>query len=42
LTGLVYSLTPKIKDPEQAWYLQPAVLGIVLLACCVILNLIFR
>jgi SSS family solute:Na+ symporter len=42
LTGLVYSLTPKIKDHEQAWYLRPATLGIVLLAGCVVLNLIFR
>jgi SSS family solute:Na+ symporter len=41
LKGLVYSLTPKIKDEEKAWYLRPAVLGIVLLICCVILNLIF-
>lgn len=42
LKGLVYSLTPKIKDTEQAWYLRPATLGIVLLLCCVALNLIFR
>ncbi len=42
LRGLVYSLTPKIKDEEQSWYLRPATLGIVLLLCCVILNLIFR
>jgi SSS family solute:Na+ symporter len=41
LKGLVYSLTPKIKDEEAAWYLRPAVLGVVLLACCVILNIIF-
>jgi SSS family solute:Na+ symporter len=41
LKGLVYSLTPKIKDHEQAWYLRPAVLGIILLACCVILNYLF-
>jgi SSS family solute:Na+ symporter len=41
LKGLVYSLTPKIKDEEKAWYLRPATLGIVLLVCCVILNLIF-
>jgi SSS family solute:Na+ symporter len=41
LKGLVYSLTPKIKDEEKAWYLRPAVLGIVLLIACVILNLIF-
>jgi SSS family solute:Na+ symporter len=41
LKGLVYSLTPKIKDEATAWYLRPAVLGIVLLIGCVILNLIF-
>src|ERR1017187_49117 len=41
LKGLVYSLTPNIKDDEAAWYLRPAVLGVVLLAGCVILNLIF-
>ena len=41
LKGLVYSLTPKLKDEEQAWYLRPAVLGIVLLVACVILNIIF-
>jgi SSS family solute:Na+ symporter len=41
LKGLVYSLTPKLKDEEAAWYLRPAVLGVVLLACCVILNAIF-
>jgi SSS family solute:Na+ symporter len=41
LKGLVYSLTPKLKDEETAWYLRPAVLGVVLLACCVILNYIF-
>jgi SSS family solute:Na+ symporter len=41
LHGLVYSLTPRLKDEEQTWYLRPAVLGIVLLAGCVILNYIF-
>ena len=41
LKGLVYSLTPRLKDEETAWYLRPAVLGIVLLAACVILNIIF-
>lgn len=41
LKGLVYSLTPKIKDSEQVWYLRPAVLGIILLIGCVILNVIF-
>jgi SSS family solute:Na+ symporter len=42
LKGLVYSLTPKLKDEEKAWYLRPATLGLVLLACCVVLNVIFR
>jgi SSS family solute:Na+ symporter len=41
LKGLVYSLTPKIREEETAWYLRPAVLGIVLLAGCIILNIIF-
>ena len=41
LTGLVYSLTPKVKEEEQAWFLRPAVLGVVLLAGCVVLNYIF-
>jgi SSS family solute:Na+ symporter len=41
LKGLVYSLTPKLKDEEQTWILRPAVLGTILLAACVALNLIF-
>ena len=41
LKGLVYSLTPRLKDEEKAWYLRPAVLGMVLLVACVILNIIF-
>ena len=41
LKGLVYSLTPKLKDDEQAWYLRPAILGSILLACCVLMNFIF-
>jgi solute:Na+ symporter, SSS family len=42
LKGLVYSLTPKLKDDEKEWYLRPAVVGSLLLVCCVILNVIFR
>jgi SSS family solute:Na+ symporter len=42
LKGLVYSLTPKIKDEEKAWYLRPAALGLLLLGGCLVLNLIFR
>jgi len=41
LAGLVYSLTPKIVDQEQSWHLRPSVIGIILLLCCVVLNVIF-
>ncbi|MFO1476747.1 MAG: sodium:solute symporter family protein [Verrucomicrobiota bacterium] len=41
LKGLVYSLTPKIKEEEKQWFLRPAVVGTILLICCVILNIIF-
>jgi SSS family solute:Na+ symporter len=42
LKGLVYSLTPKIKDDaNQPWILRPAVVGTILLIACVILNIIF-
>ncbi|HZR21721.1 MAG TPA: sodium:solute symporter family protein [Verrucomicrobiae bacterium] len=42
LKGLVYSLTPKIKTEEKEWYLRPSVVGVLLLLCCLILNIIFR
>jgi solute:Na+ symporter, SSS family len=41
LKGLVYSLTPKLKDDEQHFLLRPAVLGTILIIGCVILNIIF-
>ncbi|MEN6337629.1 MAG: sodium:solute symporter family protein [Phycisphaerales bacterium] len=41
LKGLVYSLTPKVKDDEKVWLFRPAVLGTILLLGCVILNIIF-
>jgi SSS family solute:Na+ symporter len=41
LKGLVYSLTPKLKDEDQNWLLRPAVFGTILLVVCVILNVIF-
>ena len=41
LKGLVYSLTPKIRDDEQHFLLRPPVLATILLICCVILNIIF-
>lgn len=41
LTGLVYSLTPRVSEEGTAWYARPAFLGLVLLGFCVILNLMF-
>ena len=41
LKGLVYSLTPKIKNENEPVWQRPAVAGVVLLIACVILNLIF-
>ena len=41
LKGLVYSLTPKIVDNNQPWFRRPAVVGVILLVVCVILNVIF-
>jgi len=41
LKGLVYSLTPKLRDEGQPFYRRPAVVGTVLLIACVILNYIF-
>ena len=41
LKGLVYSLTPKIKDDNEPVWQRPAVVGTVLLIACVILNFIF-
>ncbi len=41
LKGLVYSLTPREVDPNQPVWQRPAVMGLVLLAGCVLLNWIF-
>jgi SSS family solute:Na+ symporter len=41
LKGLVYSLTPKLVDQDQPWFKRPAVVGIILLIACVILNIMF-
>jgi SSS family solute:Na+ symporter len=41
LKGLVYSMTPRLADEERHWLLRPAVLGVILLGCCVVLNVIF-
>jgi len=41
LKGLVYSLTPKIVDHNQPAWQRPALVGVVLLAACVVLNILF-
>jgi SSS family solute:Na+ symporter len=41
LRGLVYSLTPRIKEEGIVWYKQPAVLGVIVLIAAIILNIIF-
>ncbi|MDE3213400.1 MAG: sodium:solute symporter family protein [Bacteroidota bacterium] len=41
LVGLVYSLTPRQKDPTRVWYKNPLVLGIIILLLTVVLNIIF-
>jgi SSS family solute:Na+ symporter len=41
LRGLVYSLTPRIKEEGLVWYKQPAVLGVIVLIAALALNIIF-
>ncbi|MBS1919385.1 MAG: sodium:solute symporter family protein [Bacteroidetes bacterium] len=41
LVGLVYSLTPKQKDPTRVWYKNPLWLGIIVLLITLIFNIIF-
>ncbi len=41
LVGLVYSLTPRQRDPAKVWYKNPLWLGMVVLVVTVILNIIF-
>jgi SSS family solute:Na+ symporter len=41
LRGLVYSLTEKIRDAGTKWYARPAILGLVVLAGALALNIIF-
>jgi SSS family solute:Na+ symporter len=42
LAGLVYSLTPKIAPEKGAWYMNPVLLGVIMLTATVFLNLLFR
>lgn len=41
LVGLVYSLTPKQKDPTRVWYKNPLWLGIIVLLITLVFNIIF-
>jgi SSS family solute:Na+ symporter len=41
LTGLVYSLTPRIQQADEAWYMRPGVQAVALLGVCLVLNIIF-
>jgi solute:Na+ symporter, SSS family len=41
LKGLVYSLTPRIKDESRAWYRNPLWLALIVLAITLIFNIIF-
>jgi SSS family solute:Na+ symporter len=42
LVGLVYSLTPKLKEENTRWYASPVFIGVVVLVGALILNIIFR
>jgi Na+(H+)/acetate symporter ActP len=41
LRGLVYSLTPRVKEADIPWYMQPAVLGAGVLAAGAALYIAF-
>jgi SSS family solute:Na+ symporter len=41
LTGLVYSLTPRRKEEGEPWFMQPVVLGSLVMLAALILNFIF-
>jgi solute:Na+ symporter, SSS family len=41
LAGLVYSLTERPRDAQLPWHRRPAVLGVVVLAATLLLNVVF-
>jgi SSS family solute:Na+ symporter len=41
LRGLVYSLTPRLSEGDVVWYERPTVLGAIVLAIALLLNIIF-
>lgn len=42
LTGLVYSLTPRLTDRYKRWYYNPLWLGMIILVVTVVLNIWFQ
>ena len=41
LRGLVYSLTPKVKDDSKYWYQKPQVMAVIVGAIAIVLSIIF-
>jgi SSS family solute:Na+ symporter len=41
LKGLVYSLTPRVKDDSKYWYQKPAFMAIIVGAITIVLSIIF-
>jgi len=41
LTGLVYSLTPRVREGGLAWYRRPLLVGVIVLALTIGLNICF-
>jgi solute:Na+ symporter, SSS family len=41
LRGLVYSLTPKVKEHGVPWFKQPATLAVIVLLAVTVLNILF-
>ena len=41
LKGLVYALTPRIREHDVPWYKKPATLGLIVLGLTAVLNFIF-
>jgi SSS family solute:Na+ symporter len=42
LVGLVHTLTPKPEDSERRFWMRPAILGALVLAGALALNILFR
>jgi solute:Na+ symporter, SSS family len=42
LQGLVYSLTPRVVEAHEPWFRRPLVVGAIVLAVTLVLNIVFR